>query len=385
MSRKHLPHEKRILALFPDLLGIGGIQEAGRLTARALHEIVLRRGWSASFLSLNDLQGRQVFRGGECDIPFHGFGRAKISFLLAALGEACANTRIVLALHPHLAVPIAGMKLLRPRIKSIVVSHGVEIWTRLSLLRRSALLLSDLALAPSRYTAGKLSEVQGIPNDKIRPLAWPLNPSFARMASAPADLPLPKGFPRGRVVLTVGRWISSERYKGVDDLIRATLQLRATTPGLNLVAVGGGDDLPRLKEFANRLGVADCVHFLENSSRAELAACYANAEIFALPSTGEGFGFVFLEAMAFAKPVVGAATGGITDIVESNMNGLLVPPRDNQRLCQALDCLLKDEQLRKKLGQRGAEVVRQKFQFEVFKSELHRILDECGMDSAVSE
>jgi glycosyltransferase involved in cell wall biosynthesis len=243
---------------------------------------------------------------------------------------------------------------------------------------------ADFLLAPSRYTAQKLIDVQNVPSEKIRRLAWPLNPSFARLADAPDDLPLPKRFPPGRVILTVGRWVTSERYKGVDDLIRAISQLRAAIPGLNLVAVGGGDDLPHLKELADALGVEDCVHFSENPSRAQLAGCYANAEIFALPSAGEGFGFVFLEAMAFAKPIVGAAAGGITDIVEDNSNGLLVPPRDPQRLLQALNCLLKDESLRKKLGQCGARVVRQKFGFEVFKNELQKILVECGLDSTPS-
>ena len=126
------------------------------------------------------------------------------------------------------------------------------------------------------------------------------------MAAAPANLPLPKIFPPSPVILTVGRWAASERYKGADELIRAVAQLREAFPTLNLVAVGGGDDLPRLKQIASDLKVSDAVHFLEGISRRELAACYSRADIFALPSTGEGFGFVFLEAMAFGKPVVGA-------------------------------------------------------------------------------
>jgi glycosyltransferase involved in cell wall biosynthesis len=123
--------------------------------------------------------------------------------------------------------------------------------------------------------------------------------------------------------------------------------------------------------------VANQVHFLENLSREQIAACYASAEIFALPSTGEGFGLVFLEAMAFSKPVVAAAAGGATDVIEDGINGLLVPPRDTGQLAQALGRLLNDEALRAELGRRGAEMVRQMYQFEVFRAELERLLGEC--------
>jgi glycosyltransferase involved in cell wall biosynthesis len=175
----------------------------------------------------------------------------------------------------------------------------------------------------------------------------------------------------------VGRWAASERYKGADELIRSVSQLVTIVPGLHLVAVGAGDDLSRLKRLAANLKVADRVHFLEGLSCEEIAACYANAELFVLPSAGEGFGLVFLEAMAFSKPVVGASCGGTTDIVEDGINGLLVPPGDAGALAQALGRLLGDEPLRAGLGQRGAEIVRRKFQFAVFQSELEKILGEC--------
>jgi hypothetical protein len=152
-------------------------------------------------------------------------------------------------------------------------------------------------------------------------------------------------------------------------------------PGLYLVAVGDGDDLSRLKKIAADFGVSESVRFLIGLSRQEIAACYARCEIFALPSTGEGFGLVFLEAMAFGKPSVGAACGGTTDVVEDGMNGMLVPPGDSERLVEALAVLLEDELLRSRLGQRGAEIVRRDFSFEVFQNKLEIILEECGLES----
>jgi phosphatidyl-myo-inositol dimannoside synthase len=376
------PQARHVIGLFPALLGFGGVQEAGRLTAAALAEIAFRRRWSLELLALNDARQTHELPGIARSISFRGFGRAKPRFLVAALGRARSSTRtaapIVLAAHPHLALPADWMQRISPRLKTIVMSHGIEVWEPLPPARHRALLRANLVLAPSSFTAQKLVEVQGIPREKVRRLPWPLNPDFLRLADTPSALPLPQSFPRGRVILAAGRWASSERYKGADELIRAVAQLRAAHPDLQLVAVGGGDDLPRLRQIARDLGAAESVHFLENLSREELAACYARADVFALPSTGEGFGLVFLEAMAFAKPVIAAATGGPIDLIEDGSNGFLITPHDDALLAQALERLLRDDSLRVEMGRRGAERVRTQYRFDVFEAALERILDEAA-------
>jgi phosphatidyl-myo-inositol dimannoside synthase len=385
--RESTPRAKRIIGLFPELLGIGGIQLAGRLTTAALDAIACRRGWSEEFLSLNDPTGPRVLEAGQRTIPFRGFGRGKIRFFFSGIGAIRPFRRkgaeIVLAAHPNLAVVSSYMRRMSPHLRTIVMAHGVEVWTPLTFLRRRALEQAQLVLAPSSDTIHKLIDVQGVPAEKIRKLPWPINPSFLVLAEASGALSLPRAFPKqGRVILTVGRWAAAERYKGLDELIRAIPQLVTIVPDLHLVAVGGGDDLPRLKRLAINLRIAECVHFLEHLSNEDVAACYAHADLFALPSTSEGFGLVFLEAMAFSKPVVAAAIGGTTDVVEDGINGLLVPPGDPDALVEALRRLLFDESLRRELGRRGEAIVRQKYHFAAFQSALEIILDEA--DSGLS-
>lgn len=376
---------KRIIGLFPELLGVGGIQEAGRLTAAALDRIAKSHdNWVTSFQSINDGLGAHEFEIAGQQVSLRGFSRSKVRFVGSALGQSRKGARVVLAAHPYLALPAAWMKSLSPQLKTIVMSHGVEVWNPLPGLRRRSLLSADLVLAPSSDTAQKLAQVQGVPPANIRKLAWPLNPDFLKMADNPVALSLPKNFPEGRVILSVGRWAASERYKGVDDLIRAVAQLQTKFPRLCLAAVGDGDDLQRLEKIARDLGVSESIRFLTNLSREEIAACYARSEIFALPSTGEGFGLVFLEAMAFGKPLIGTAHGGITDIIENRVNGLLVPAGDLKSLVDALAELLENESLRMELGRRGAEHVRQRYSFDFFVNNLERIIEECGLDSAVS-
>lgn len=370
----------QIVALFPALLGTGGVQEACRLTATALTDIAEAHGWSTHFLSLNDPLGRQALTVTNGTVSFSSFGRAKMRFGLSALARAVGKTRIVLAAHPNLAPAAAQMKLLHPKLKMVVISHGVDVWERLPVLRRHALLQSDILLAPSRYTAEQIVNVQGAHRSKTRLIAWPLSPGFLHLAEN-RNLPAPSAFPKGLVILTVARLISAENYKGVDHLIRAVAELVPKLPALNLVVVGGGDDLPRHRKLAAELDIAAQVHFFDILSSAETAACYAHCDVFALPSTGEGFGFVFLEAMAFAKPVIGAAAGGVTDIVEDGISGLLVSPGDVTRLAQALERLLTNDRLRHELGQRGAEIVRSKHRFDKFRSEIEALLRDCGLES----
>ena len=379
-SLSSLQNSPGIVGLFPELLGVGGVQEASRQSARALQNISTLLHCPTDFLGLNDPRGAHEYSAGDVSIRLRGFSRSKLRFVLAALARARKKPRLVLAAHPNLALPAMWMKRFAPQLKVIVLAHGIDVWEPLSPRRHAALLAADLVVAPSSYTAQKLAEVQSVPLNKIRKLPWPLNADVLAMAVSPEALPLPQAFPRAPVILTVGRWAASERYKGADELIRAVAELRAQFTDLNLAVVGGGDDLPRLKKIASDLNLSAAVHFLEGISRRELDACYSHADIFALPSTGEGFGFVFLEAMAFAKPLVGAQAGGATDLIQEGVNGLLVPPHDPPALVQALERLLRDDSFRAQLGQKGAQIIREKYRFDVFQKEFNRILAECGVD-----
>lgn len=374
----------RIVALFTDVLPIGGVQLAGRLTCRALAEIAPAHGWTLELLSLNDPPGLHKVPGCEADVHVRGYGRNKLRFVLAALRQAWSVQRgIVLAAHPHLAPPAAWMQRLRPPLRILVMAWGIEVWKPLTPSRRKALHAAGLVTAPSSDTANRLTTVQSLAASKVRRLALPLSSDFPDMAQR-QSLPVPPQFPRGRIVLAVGRWAANERYKGADELIRAIPKLRQSIPDVQLVAVGTGDDLPRLRAIAAELHIEDRVHFLENLTNEELAACYAHCDLFALPSTGEGYGLVFLEAMAFAKPVVGVAAGGVTDIVRSAENGFLVPPGNSERLVQALEKLLLDDSLRVRLGRAGAEIVRRDYTFHSFRARFEQILLECAAEAASS-
>lgn len=375
-----------ITGLFPELLGVGGVQEAGRMTLLAAGNIAQSQGWSSRFISLNDPLGAQHFTVAGCRVPFEAFARRKSKFIQAAIScardahGAGASVHIILAGHPNLAPIAVWMQKMSPRARAIVMAHGIEVWEPLQLFRRATIRRAHMVTAPSNDTLKKLTSIQKIAPERTRLLPWPLNSEFQALSER-SDLRLPPGFPQGTVILTIGRAAAAEQYKGTDSLIRAVGQLRSALPELHLVAVGGGDDLLRLEALARQIQIGDRVHFLQGLSREELAACYEKAAIFAMPSTGEGFGLVFIEAMAFGKPLIAAAAGGVLDLVQDGVNGLLIPPRDLEALTSALRRLLGEATLRTTLGSRGAAIAREKYGFNSFQVLLSRLFEECAVDS----
>jgi phosphatidylinositol alpha-1,6-mannosyltransferase len=363
-----------IAGLFTELLSAGGVQTAGRHTAAVLSTIARERGVPYRFLSLNDPSGDHECRVSDLTFDFRGFNRGKGSFALAAMKLALHRPSIMLAAHPNLVSVATAMKALAPAMHVLVMSHGIEVWKPLPAFRRWALRRATRVLAPSVDTAKKLAVVQGVGAKKICRLPWGLDPDFLTLAEKPRDLPRPLGFPDGLVLLTVGRWVASEQYKGVDDLIRVLPCLLEMEPDFHLVAVGEGDDRPRLERLAQELGVGQRVHFLNWAPKNKLAACYARCDIFALPSGGEGFGLVFLEAMALEKPVVGGAPGGTRDLIENGVNGFLVPHGDVESLAGVLRTLLIDEGLRYEMGRKGRAHVLSDFRFENFREGLKKIV-----------
>jgi glycosyltransferase involved in cell wall biosynthesis len=368
-----------IVGLFTELLGPGGVQTAGRQTAASLALAAARRNLPCRFLSLNDSAGSRTFSIRDAQIEFQGFGGNRVGFIIAAEKAAFTGASLAWAAHPNLAPVAAAMKLPRPRVKIIVCAHGVEVWTPLAPLRQFAMRWANAAVAPSCYTAEKLITEQHIAGSRVERLPWALDPAFEVAAALPNRDLLPHGLPAGPMILSVGRWSPDERYKGVDELMEAMPAIRAAIPDAFLAAVGNGDDRPRLEQRSAALGMQTSVRFFDAAQGAELVAYYDRCDVFALPSRGEGFGLVFLEAMALGKPLVGGAHGGIPDIISDGVNGFLVVQDDRDALASSLIELLRRPDLRQKMGHAGLERLRRDFLFETFSTRMEEILQRYGL------
>jgi glycosyltransferase involved in cell wall biosynthesis len=156
------------------------------------------------------------------------------------------------------------------------------------------------------------------------------------------------------------------RGKGQDELIRALPAIRQEFPDVRVLLIGR-DDLQamktsfsaELKTLAAALGVTESVIF--TGLRSDMPALMAACDVFALPSDGEPFGLVFVEAMAMKRPVAALSNGGTLEIVEHGRSGLLSPPGDVDALADNLRTLLRDPELRARMGEYGRQQVEARF------------------------
>ena len=363
-----------LLGLFSELDTPGGVQRAGRHVAAVMNEFAASRGEECRLLSLNDSPELHRVAVGEREFVYTGSARGKLRFSSGAVRAARRRAKLIVAGHPYLAPVAQAAKFFARGAKSIVWAHGLEVWEPLSMVRRQALRNADLVIAPTKDTANYLASAQAVAKERIRVLPWALDPQFEALVAAKTTPTLPANFPSGRVILTVGRWFADERYKGMDTLITALPRLLTEWPDVQLVAVGDGDDQGWLEQIADAQGVRRHVHFLSKLKYPEIAACYQGCEIFALPSAGEGFGLVYLEAMACGKPVIGGAHGGAPEVIDDGKTGFLVQHGDAGQLATSLEALLADAELRREMGARGRERVEQEFRFSAFAKSLKKLL-----------
>jgi glycosyltransferase involved in cell wall biosynthesis len=265
----------------------------------------------------------------------------------------------------------------------VTTFYGVELrWTATSLwplrgfLARAA-RSADRTVAISRYTA-----------DQVRRLGArdvPVIPYTIGVSVEPLERSLTHAGPF--TVLFVGRLV--ER-KGVHVLLEAVRRVPTDVP-VRAVIVGDGAEFDALRALANRLGVADRVTFTGRVPWEELRRAYRDADVCVLPAVvdrrgdTEGLGVVLLEAMHHRVPVIGSDLGGIPDVIEDGVSGVLVPPGDPAALAAAITGLARDPALARRLGDAGYRRATDEFSWPAIVSRWARVyeaLEAPGPDQA---
>src|SRR4051794_26416282 len=217
------------------------------------------------------------------------------------------------------------------------VALMMQSWLEARHVRRA-----DRVVTSSAYSAGRIATFYGL--DRARIAVVPELIDLEVWDQALAAAPREEGPTR---ILTVAHLYVR---KGVDTLLRAFAAVKRDAV---LRIVGSGPERERLEQLAHTLGLSHRVHFLGHLPFSALVAEYRNATIFALPTEQEGFGIVFLEAMASSVPIVATRVAAVPEVVADGVTALLANPGDESMLAQMLATLLDDTALRKRLGDAG--------------------------------
>jgi glycosyltransferase involved in cell wall biosynthesis len=286
------------------------------------------------------LAGKLDVGGAWGGLPLQGSGgipRPARTAHFAASVAALALTRrprLIISAHVHFG-PVAHALRRTLGIPFVLIAYGIDVGEHLSRLQLRALRAADSVWAISRWTRRRLL-ARSVSEASIRlvPVTFDEDRTGSELRtrhSVEAD---------ERILLTVARLESDEGYKGCDRLLQALPAVRRAVGRVRYLVVGGGSDIPRLRARAADLGVDQWVLFCGFVPDSELPAYYSLADVFAMPSTGEGFGIVFLEAMACGTPVLGGNRDGTPDALADGELGLLVDPDSVDAIADGLIRLL---------------------------------------------
>ena len=241
-------------------------------------------------------------------------------------------------------------------------------------LARRAIPSVDAFVAVSGVTKERFLGWSGLPEEVGYVVPNCIDASGFGPGSKRPDLLARYGLEGRTVLFTLGRLSAAEAYKGFDEVIEALPVLATDVPDVAYLIAGDGDDRPRLEQKAADLGVANRVVFAGYVPESEKADHYRLADAFVMPGRGEGFGIVYLEALACGVPVVASALDASREAVRDGLLGQVVDPDDADEIrVGILAALVADREVPEGLAY---------FSFEQFKGRWHRVVNRVFVSTA---
>lgn len=332
--------------------GRGGIASVMRMTARVLQQL----GASTHAVSYLDAN-HQLADGSSvagADGSKLGFA-AKVGWTSLGCGSFAYDSAGIARAHPRW----------RSNARCIVWMHGIEAWEGMAPHNRRVLERAKLVLVNSNYTLARHQRIHGpLPNAKVCLLAT----EDADEPAARAELGEPPA------VLVLSRLDASEAYKGQAELIASWPAVRQNVPDARLIIAGSGTGLEALRETARRSPASAQIEFTGFVPSDRIADLWRQASVFAMPSRGEGFGLVYIEAMRQGIPVVASIHDAGREVNLHGQTGFNVDLDDPRDLACTLTTLLRDAHLRRTLGMNARQIWRERYTFDAFAARLAPLL-----------
>jgi glycosyltransferase involved in cell wall biosynthesis len=239
----------------------------------------------------------------------------------------------------------------------------------LPLLRRA-----DALLAVAEIQKNYLVETERLPRDKIRVIHNGVDTARFQPPTSAERSAIRKELGLGDDEIAIISVASLKPLKRIDALLTAAAGLVTAGEAVRVIVVGDGSERAALEKLAADLGIAARVSFL--GLRDDVERVLKASDVFVLASRTEAFPNVVLEAMATGLPVIATDVGSVREMVEPDSSALIVPPGDDAALAASLKTLSRDAALRTRLGQRGREIVNQRFRFDVMCTRREELFEE---------
>jgi phosphatidyl-myo-inositol dimannoside synthase len=305
----------------------GGIEKFNRCFIKALGIIEAEGDIELSLISVFD---KNIDERYGKPVNFKGFNGNRLASILHLIKHAYKDDLIIIG-HINLSIAAVLVKLIRPKCKIFVIAHGIEVWQRMFFVKKWSLQLASTILSVSTYTKNQLVLRNNIAPSKIRLFPNTIDPYFN----------LPKQFVKPQyllsrynltndqpVILTLSRLVSSEKYKGYDKVIAALGYVKDIFPNIKYILAGKYDEKEkqRVDALVKQYDMCDNVVLTGYLPESEVTDHYCLADLFIMPSRKEGFGIVFLEALASGVQVVGGNQDGTVDALINGALGKLINP-----------------------------------------------------------
>jgi phosphatidylinositol alpha-1,6-mannosyltransferase len=306
---------------------------------------------------------------------YRAFGGSKLHFVRAA-AEQGMRSKVVILSHINL-LPVGWLiKKIRPGVQLVLLSHGIEIWSGLSSSKKKMLSVVDEFWAVSRFTARCIEERHGIDARKIKVLNNCLDPFLPLLKNVVVPPGLLSGYgikADDKVLLTIARLSSTEKYKGYDDVLKAIAGLKDQRIKYILAGKADEPERKRLEKMVAELGLQWQVIIPGFIAEETLAAHFTSCDCYIMPSSKEGFGIVFIEAMHYGAPVIGGNVDGSTDALKDGQLGLLVRPGHIEGIQEAISLVLNDAETYRP----NKDLLEASFSYEAYKNRLNTLLLHC--------
>lgn len=350
----------------------GGIEKFNRALIKAMVDLQSILPARFFFAGMYDTRSDAAY---TAPALFRAYSGKRARFVLENLLQSLRMDELIIG-HLHLAAIGVLYKFFRPSKKLTVICHGIEVFTPVKGLKKRVLQKADHILAVSSFTKNKLVDVQGLSAEKISVFPNTIDPYFQLPADFSKPVFLQKRYGIGeqeQVIFTLTRLNSQEGYKGYDTIISILPELLKEGFSFKYILAGKADEAEgnRMKELISKLKLEGHVLMPGFIADEEVTAHYLLADAFVMPSKGEGFGIVYLEAMACGLPVIAGNKDGSTEALQFGELGTLVDPDSKDELMEALVNVLGEHNDPWEVQQKMLK----HFSFEKFKERLQMVIE----------